>query len=388
MTPPALNPAELRRRWSFKPGVTYLNNGSFGPCPKPVFDAQISWMSRLRAEPCEFFIRDSGRLLERARDRLGRFLGVPGSDLIFVVNATTGGNMVARSLRFLPGDVVLTTDHEYGAMLRMWEMILGEVGAKLVIRPVPFPLSDPAQVVDALTSDIPPRTKLIFLSHVTSPTALIFPVKAVCERARRAGVPVFVDGAHAPAMFPMNLADIGADYYTGNCHKWLCAPFGSGFLHVRPELQNTLRPLIISWGKMPLRDDQAGGWPGDFEWLGTRDFSPFLATETAIEFFEEIGIDRVAEYDHDLARHAREKIAGVTGIAPSCADSPALYGAMCAAVMPPGDRGALQDALWNRFGIEVPVFEWNGRRILRTSTHVYNSRQEIDELAIALRQVL
>jgi isopenicillin-N epimerase len=189
-------------------------------------------------------------------------------------------------------------------------------------------------------------------------------------------------------MFPLNLSDIGADYYTGNCHKWLCAPFGSGFLHVRPERRAGMRPLIISWGKMPLGDDQTGGWPGDFEWLGTRDFSPFLATSTALDFFEHLGIAAVAEFDHELARYARSRIAEVTGLEPACPDSAELYGAMCAHPMPPGDRAALQDALWHRYAIEVPVVEWNGRRILRTSSHVYNTREEIDRLAAALKAVL
>jgi len=380
--------AEFAPFWKIKKGVTYLNHGSFGPSPEPVIQAAANWTRELEMEPCEFFQRRSPELLAGARRRLGEFVGADAADLLYVANATFGGNIVARSLRFEPGDEILTTDHEYGAMTRMWEFMGRTTGAKLKVQSIPFPIRSHDETVDALFAGLTDRTKLVFVSHVTSPTGLIFPVKAIVERAHRRGVPVFIDGAHAPGMFPLNLSEIGAEMYTGNCHKWMAAPFGSGFLHAVPEFAGKLEPLVVGWGKQPGKWEKDPLWQREFEWLGTRDYAPFLATPTAIDFLEIIGVERLAEHSHGLVRYARQRVAEMTQLEPICPDDLSHYGSMAAMPMPPGDRAELQDALWHRFGIEIPVVEWQGRRFVRVSAHAYTTVKDIDRLMDALKVLL
>jgi isopenicillin-N epimerase len=380
----------LRELWRFKPGVTYLNHGSFGACPRPVLESAERWNRRLAEQPCEFFQRDSADLLAGVRGKLGAFLGASPADLVQATNATVAGNIIAqqfaRSLR--PGDQVLTTDHEYGAMVRMWETLCRRAGAELVKVPLPYPIRSEAGVVEALFARRTDRTRLVFASHVTSPTALVLPLRAIVAEARRHGLPVMIDGAHAPGMFPLDLSAVGADWYVGNCHKWLCAPVGSGFLYAAPTVSPKPEPLVIGWGQRPGKGDEPGLWQAEFEWGGTRDYAAFLATADAIDLAESVGPARIAAHGHALAGYARRRLAELTGLEPICPDSPAFYGSMAACPLPPGPAKPLQDALFHRFGIEVPVVEWSGRRFVRVSGALYNTAQEIDRLVGALRELL
>ncbi|MEJ2737902.1 MAG: aminotransferase class V-fold PLP-dependent enzyme, partial [Anaerolineae bacterium] len=308
---------DLRDQFLLRPGVVFLNHGSFGACPRPVFEAYRAWQLALQRQPVEFLARRFQELMHGARAALGAYLGAAPDDLVYVPNATTALNVVARSLPLQAGDEVLSTDHEYGAIDRTWRFVCARRGARYVNHPLPLPLESTPQVVDTIWSGVTGRTKVLSLSHVTSPTALILPVEELVCRARQAGILTVVDGAHAPGQIPLDLSAIGADFYAGNLHKWVCAPPGSGFLHARREMQHLLQPLVVSWG---WQSDTPG--PSRFvdeqEWQGTRDIAAYLSVPAAIRFQAEHDWPAVRDRCHALVQYARRAIAAVTGLPPIC----------------------------------------------------------------------
>lgn len=359
----------MRGGFLLDPEVAHLNHGSFGACPAPVFEEYQRLQRELEAGPTDFFTRrvarwfwgspeQPGRLAE-ARATLAAFVGARADDLVFVPNATSGLNAVIRSLRLEPGDEILTTAHEYGAITRTWEF----TGATLVV-------CEP----DELAARIGPRTRAISVSHITSPTALLLPVEEICAAAREAGVLSIVDGAHAPGQVPLDLETLGAGIYAGNCHKWLCAPKGAGFLWARAEHQGWIDPLVVSWG---YRDD------ADFAerhgWAGTRDPAAYLAVPRAIEAHATFDLERARsladEAEHRLGELGYPRVPGV----------PAPL--MRAVELPPGNADELWARLYEEFRIEAPVYEWDGRRLLRVSIGPYNDEHDIDRLVSALRQL-
>lgn len=378
----------LRAEWAVRAGVTFLNHGSFGLCPRPVLEASTAWSRRLAAEPCEFLQRQSSTEIARVRDVLGDFLGCAGGDLIPVPNATTGCNIAAHHLarRLTPGDEVLVTDHEYGAMLRMWGMLCERHALRMVTATLPARITDPQQIEEAVFAEAGPRTRVLMFSHVTSPTALVLPARRLIARARAAGIVTLVDGAHAPGMRPLELSALGADWYAGNCHKWLCAPLGAGFLYKRPDVP-AADPLVISWGER-VGCGPEPIWQAEHEWAGSRDPAAFLAVADAVAFHRRIGWDRFLRHTRTLVRYARHRITTVTGIPADWADDDRLIGSMVSLPMPPGEKAALQDALFHRFGIEAPVVIHKGVRRLRVSVHAYTTHRDIDRLAEALPAVL
>jgi len=411
MSEPSVNP--WRSEWSLRPGVTYLNHGSFGPAPKSVIAARENWSALLQSEPMDFLVRQLEGALDATRGRLAKFVNSRAEHIAFVDNATVGMNVVARSVTLGLGDEVLATDHEYGAVQRIWRRRCKESGATFVIGKLPQPLETSAQVVEALQNAITPRTKLLVVSHVTSPTAVILPVREICARAREQGVPVCIDGPHAPAAVPIDLEGLGCDYYTASCHKWLSAPFGSGFLYVHPRRQPELAPSIVSWGRS--LSGRPGNWKDEFNWTGTRDPAPWLAIADAIRFFEDLkapgqgssagsdastasgleGIKLFREYSHQLAKYARDEIVQLTGLQPFLPDSRDWYGSMIALPLPAsispvtdGQMHPLQQALWEKHQIEVPIVTWRGSCYVRVSCHLYNDRSDIDRLKAALRELL
>ncbi|MFQ5735096.1 MAG: aminotransferase class V-fold PLP-dependent enzyme, partial [Planctomycetaceae bacterium] len=243
-----LDDSPWKSEWSLTDGVTYLNHGSFGPSPRCVLEDARRWSERLEAQPMQFFVRDLEELLDEALRRLGKFIGAPAKDLIFVDNATFGMNVVAESVELQPGDEVLLTDHEYGAVTRVWRRKCGRSGAKLETATLPDSLNSPQAIVESVFRAASERTRMIVVSHVTSPTAVILPVAEICREARSREIPVCVDGPHALGMLPLSLRSLDCDFYTASCHKWLCAPFGSGFLSVSPRRQGRVRPPVMSWG--------------------------------------------------------------------------------------------------------------------------------------------
>jgi isopenicillin-N epimerase len=312
---------------------------------------------------------------------------------MYFPNPTTAVNMIARSLNLRPGDEILATDHEYGAMDRTWRWLGAKTGTRYIQQPIPLRITSAEELVESFWSRVTERTRVVFLSHITSPTALIFPIHEICRRAREKGILSIVDGAHAPGQIPLNLTDLGADLYTGACHKWLCAPKGSAFLYARREVQTWLQPLVISWGwgDEVLAPDPTMG-ETEFirlhQWQGTRDIAAFLATPAAIRFQADHDWPAVRAACHALASETRRRLNDLTGLAPLCVDSPAWFGQMAAVRLPPVDVKALKAQLYADYGIEVPVFNWQAETLLRVSFQGYNAGADADALVEALTALL
>ncbi len=383
------NRAEPGELFLLRPEVIFLNHGSFGACPRPVFERYQRWQLELERQPVEFLARER-RYHERmriARQSLADYLGSAADELVFVPNATTGLNAVARSLRLEPGDEVLSSDHEYGALDRTWTFVCEKAGASYVRRPVPLPLESPEQIVEAIWSGVTDRTRVLFVSHLTSSTALIFPVARLVELANAAGIVTVVDGAHGPGHIPLNLDALGADYYVGNCHKWLLSPKGAAFLYARPQAQPALEPLVVSFG---WRDDDPGPsrFVDEHEYTGTRDIAAYLSVPAALEFRATHRWPVVQERCRELVRLACREVSRLTGLSAICPDDAAWFGQMASIPLPRCEAWPLQTALRERYRIEVPILDWNDNTFVRVSAQAYNDEQDITTLVTALRELL
>jgi isopenicillin-N epimerase len=344
----------------------------------------------LESQPVEFLGRRLPQLLAEARAALGAYVGANPGDLVFVPNATHGMNIVARSLHFGPGDEVLGTDHEYGAVERTWRFICGERGAIYRIQPITLPLSSQDEMISQLWSGVTERTRVIVISHISSPTALRFPVEQICSRAKAQGIITVIDGAHAPGQLDLNLEAIGADFYTGNAHKWLMSPVGAGFLYARPERQPMLKPLVVSWGWEP-RQPGPSPFIDLFDWIGTDDPAAYLSVPAAIEFQREHDWPVVRAACHALAREAHSRISALTSLSPMYPDSTEWWVQMCAIPLPTEHQlpaTDLQQRLWQDYQVEVPITEWQGWRFVRVSVQAYNSVADIDRLVAGLSHLL
>lgn len=379
--------AALRKQYALEPGVTYLNNGSFGPPPLPVVAAQQAIRDELNANPMRFFVRRFDQRFDEAAEAVGRFVGTGGRNLVLLPNATTAMNVVASSLLMQPGDEVLLNDHEYGAVLRTWRRRCEQDGSRVVVATLSSPLKTAAELVETLFAAVTSRTRLIVVSHVTSPTAVVLPIEEICRRAYDHGIAVCVDGPHALAMRDVQLDRLNCDFYCVSAHKWLSAPFGSGFLYVHPRRQGDIRPLVTSWGKRTTADVPPA-WTDEFRWSGTNDPSAFLAMPAAIDFLNRVGLDAFRRHTHALARESRQRIEELTGLPALVPDDFAWYGSMITLPLPDGDGPALQTKLHERFGIEVPIVVWNDRRHVRPSFHLYNTLDDLDRLVSALKTLL
>jgi len=383
----------IRGQWSIPEDVVYLNHGSFGPSPRVVQQERDRWYRRLEAQPMDFYLRVTGDALDAALRELAELVGANPKDMAFVENATTGMNIVAQSISLRAGEEVLLSDHEYGAVKRIWEKTCEQTGAKVVYCRWPLVPRSSQELVDAVMDRVARRTRLIVVSHVTSPTAMIAPVEASCAEARRLDVPVCIDGPHAVAMLPVDLRRLGCAFYTASCHKWLCAPFGSGFLYVNESFQETLCPAVRSWG-LSL-SGRPSRWQDEFLWGGTRDPSAFLAVPAAIRFLRHYGLDEFRDRTHALAQLARRRIVDRIGDHGLVPDSPEWYASMVSLPLPPSDiaprsglRDPLQESLWSEYRIEVPVLTFRQQRFLRVSCHLYNTRHDIERLVQALESLL
>ena len=303
----------VRDLFYIRPDIVFLNNGSFGACPKPVFEVYQNWQLELEQQPVEFLGRRHGTLMQEARKLLATFLGTSGENLFFVPNATTGLNIVAHSLKLEPGDEILTTDHEYGAMDRMWQFICQKRGSKYVRQPLRLPIESQEQVIETIWSGVTNRTKVLFISHITSPTALTMPLKELTIRAKDAGIILLVDGAHGPGQVPIDLEEMGIDFYSGNCHKWLLTPKGCAFLYARPEVQSLIEPLIISWGNKSVEDSP---FIQENEFQGTRDIAAYLSVSAAIKFWQKDEWPTILKKCHELTLSARNGCPAFTHYGP------------------------------------------------------------------------
>jgi isopenicillin-N epimerase len=385
---------DLARHWTLDPEIDFLNHGSFGACPRPVLEAQAELRARMERNPVRFLARELEGLFDEARSALGAFVGADADDLAFVPNATSGVNTVIRSLLLQPGDELLTTDHAYNACnnaLRWHE----RRGVKVAVARVPWPIAGPEQVVEAVLGAVTPRTRLVLLDHVTSPTGLVFPVQEMVRRLDERGIDTLVDAAHAPGMLPLNLRELGAAYYTGNCHKWLCAPKGAAFLYVRRDRQAGIRPLTISHGANAQRPERSR-FRLEFDWTGTDDPTAFLCIPHAIRFLGALlpgGWPELMRRNHDLALRGRALLCTALAVAPPAPDE--MLGSLASVPLPdyegPPLRGAwwhpLQKALLEQHRIEVPVMVFPAlpRQLVRISAQAYNSEGQFTRLASALR---
>jgi len=369
--------------------VIFLNHGSFGACPKPIFETYQQWQRELESKPVEFLGRRIGPLMAEAREKLGSYVNCAPEDIVYFPNPTTAINMVVRNLGLKPGDEILTTNHEYGAMDRTWRYICEKSGSKYIQQPIPLPVSNDDDFVERFWEGVSGQTRVIFLSHITSLTSLTFPVNEICRRARAANILTIVDGAHVPGQIPLDLSSVDADIYTGACHKWMMAPKGSAFLYVRREVQKRFDPLVISWGFNPDPGFSSGYPFIDYhEWQGTRDMAAFLSVPAAIDFQKQHNWDSVRSDCHQLAVETRQRVNTLTGLASICPDSAGWYSQMATIRLPQLDAAALKKQLYQEFQIEVPIIKWQGEIMMRVSYQGYNTQADADALVYALEKIL
>lgn len=384
----------LARQFLLREDVVFLNHGSFGACPRPVFAKYQEWQLELERQPVEFLGRNLTETMRALRIALAEELGTTQDNIVGLTNATLGLNIVAQSLELKPGDQILTTDHEYSALEKTWAYVCRKSGAEIVVVKVPMPLTSEEQFTAAIVSGMTERTRVLFLSHITSPTALLFPIKRAIAEARRRGIWSVIDGAHTPGHIRLDLDRLGADFYAGNCHKWLMTPKGSAFLHARPEVQNLINPLVISHGwteqsKQPGAKGAFGNSPfiDELEMQGTRDPAPWLTVPAALDYRRENDWVSVAAHCQALAQDTARRLAERTGLA-SLSAPEFCAPQMVAMPLPDCDTEALKLALYDKYRIEIPVFRWRDTCIVRLSVQGYNSRPQMDLLIEALTELL
>lgn len=379
----------LEEHFLLDPGVVFLNHGSFGATPRPVFEAYQSWQRRLERQPVLFLGRELDGLLRESRVALGQYLNSDARDLVYVPNATHGVNIIARSLQLGPGDEILTTDHEYGACDYTWEFICGRRAARYLRQSISVPVCSEEEIVQQFWAGVTSRTKAIYLSHITSPTALRLPVEKICRLAAQAGILTVVDAAHSPGQIPVDLQALGADMVFGNCHKWMLSVKGAAFLYVRRELQNLIEPLVVSWGFKATSETTTGSSFIDLlQWTGTKDPTAALVVPRAIQFMREHDWDVVRHRCHELLRQAIERICDFTGLEPIYPLDSDFFSQMGVAPLPPSNLPALKSRLYDEFKIEMPVFPWQDRQFVRISIQGYNSQEHVDALVQALKILL
>ncbi len=384
--------------WPLDPGVIFLNHGSFGACPIEVLRHQAALRAEMEAEPVRFLSRELDDRLDAARHALAAFVGADPEDLAFVTNATSGVNAVLRSIVFRQGDELLTTDHAYNACRNALDFVAGRAGATVVVAQIPFPVTSPAEAVDAVMARVTARTRLALLDHITSPTALVLPIARLIAELAGRGVEVVVDGAHAPGMVSLDLQSLGAAYYSGNCHKWLCAPKGSAFLWVRRDRQRDIRPLTISHGANATRAGRSR-FRLEFDWTGTADPTAWLTVPKAIDYLGSLlpgGWPALMARNHALALEARGLLGAAAGTPPPSADE--MVGSLASIILPDGPTteigwrrpDPLQLRLFDGWSIEVPVMSWPAapRRLIRVSAQLYNRRDHYVTLAEAVGKEL
>ena len=390
--------SSLRKHWLLDPSIVFLNHGSFGATPRVVLARQDEYRRRMEEEPVRFLARELEPLLDEVRRDFAKFIGASSDDLAFVTNATAAVNGVLRSLKLNANDDLLVTNHEYNASANALNFVAERSGARVKVIEVPFPIRSPGDVVERIVSATTTRTRLLLIDHITSQTGLILPLQRIVAEMTALGVDTVVDGAHGPGQVPLDMQAIGAAYYTGNLHKWVCSPKGAALLYVRDDKRASVRPMSISHGANSTRTDRSR-FHLEFDWTGTSDPTAWLAAGEALRFIPTLvegGWAEVMRRNHALALRARDILCNALGIDKPAPDE--MLGSMAAVPLPDGTAteidplggDPLQNELFDRFKIEVPVMIWPSppKRILRASAQLYNTADEYERLASALRQLL
>lgn len=377
----------LKSKFLLKPGIIFLNFGSFGACPKPIFEVYQQLQLELEQEPVQFIAFNGPQNLKHSREALANYVHCNGDDLVYVTNPSYAVNIVAKNLKLNPGDEVLTTNIEYGACDRIWSYYCEKAGAKYVRQQINLPLVSKEKFIEDFFKGLTPKTKAVFISHITSTTALIFPVKEIVAIAREKGLFTMVDGAHVPGHIPLDIADINADAYTGACHKWMCAPKGCSFLYVRKELQHLFDPLVVSWGyraAMPSNSQFI-----DYHQMqGTRDFSAFLTVPKLVEFLNENNWLQVAVDCRKIAHSNYQRFCGLLNTQPLAPVTDEFLGQICSMQIKTKAPEQLQRLLYEKYKIEIPVMRQDDKVYLRYSINAFNSQDDLDKLYNALEEII
>jgi isopenicillin-N epimerase len=384
MTHAVETPEQLRERFMLDPDVAFLNHGSFGACPISVFDVYQSWQRHIEWEPVRFIGNRQDGLLTAARQRLASWLNADAECISFITNATSGINVVARSMDLKPGDEILTTNLEYGACDNTWQHLCDRFGATYVRQEIPVPFTTQEAVVDALFAGVTPRTRAIYLSHLTSGTAVILPVKAICARARALGILSVIDGAHAPGQIPVDLIDIDADFYSGNLHKWTCAPKGSAFIYARKDHHSWTESLTISWGWSRGGDT----FVSRNQQQGTQDVSRYLAVPAAIDFQEEHRWDLVRESTHARLRALRDRLHEHFGTERLYPEDGGWYAQLGLITLPVDDVSTFNARMYDEFAIEIPFTSHGDRKFARVSVQGYVTDSDLDRFETAIKKLI
>jgi isopenicillin-N epimerase len=380
----------LKDSFLLDPEIIFLNHGSFGACPRPVFEIYQAWQQRLELQPVQFLGVDLDNYLFQARQILGGYINTTANDIVYIPNATHGVNIVAHSLQLNPGDEILTTNQEYGACNFAWEHICNKTGAIYKRQPIKKPFESNDQIVDQLWQGVTSKTKIIFVSHITSPTSLMMPVRMICQRAHQADILTLIDGAHAPGQVPLDLTSIPVDFYVGNCHKWMLSPKGAGFLYARPDVQNLIEPLVVSWGyQSKYAAPRESTFIDYLQWTGTKDPAAALTVPAAITFMEENNWNEVRISCHQILQYAMEKIGELTGLQHLYPLDSDFYHQM-GTIPIPRVKNLLEfkTRLLTEYKIEIPYIEWDNHQFLRLSVQGYNTLDDVNQLVHALCDLL
>ena len=377
----------MKPQFLLDPNITFLNHGSFGSCPKPIFEEFQRFQLELESEPVDFIQRRQPKYLKAARESLARFVGCKADDLFFTSNPTFAINIIMRSIKLNEGDEILTTNHEYGAMDRTWNFYCKKSGAKYIRQEISLPIVSKEQIIEEFWKGYTKNTKVIFLNQMSSATALIFPVKEICDKAQQLGLITIVDGAHVPGHIDLNISGLNPDYYTGTLHKWMLAPKGSSFLYVKPEFQNDLEPLVVSWGYESVA-------PGESQFLdyhelqGTRDVSAFLCAPKVVEFLEENNWKAISKSCKQIVLDNYQRFCDLVNTKPLCPITDEFLGQMASVPIHTTKPAELKNVLYDQYKIQIPVMPLNGNFYIRYSINAYNSQADLDILYKALKEII
>ena len=375
----------MKDQYLLKKNIIFLNHGSFGACPKSVFNNYQHWQRLIESQPVQYFSHDIYNYLKKSREDLSTFISCDSDDIIFIPNPTTAINSIIRSLKIDKNYEVLTSNHEYGAMIRAWDWFSKDKGYSLIQNNLKLPFTTKNNFVDDFWQEVTNNTKIIFISHITSPTAIIFPIEEICQRAKNEGIMTIIDGAHAPGHIDLHISDLDPDIYIGACHKWLSAPKGSSFMYVKKEIQNSIDPLIVSWGKDV--DPSPSSFINENQYQGTRDFSSFLSVSTAINFQKNNNWDIVQAKCRDLTKQTLISLQEILKTDLLCPVNDNWLAQMASIHIPVNDSSKIKNALLINHKIEIPIFQWDNKNMLRFSFNAYNDKSDSNALIDAIKDI-